>query len=472
VARRAGGLESEARRGNRLPVRARVLLSLQQTAGNRAVRRLVQRVRGAGFREGTQPERQAKNTTGLPDGLKARVESLSGRSIDHVQVHYNSSEPTQFGALAYTRGSEIHIAPGEERHLAHEAWHAVQQAEGRVQPTQTEAGVPVNEDAELEREADTMGEQARTHASESRSSPNGHAASALARGAPARPTPAAGAVAQLVRQNIPIAGAAGAITLAQLQAVVPLIDQEIAELVPEPGHPEIDLGFIMMNRIRTWRQNLTGQLVTLQNLAPGAAAYTQAQIMARDTPLMLAFHAVLVSASNLRNALNTSLTEYNGYKAKQDVASAAAQERKSAESKKEKGRLEAAAERDYRSPYADGVDKYDHELKGAPILVDGHFVIVVEHYQLKHNKNLGILQAGGPFIGKKGSSMPGDWATHKSDYAPQILAMARAAVARLNGAFDASTNITLEKQRTTNMEAYVSITRDGDDWIVTYHCNP
>lgn len=38
------------------------------------------------------------------------------------------------GALAYARGNDVHLAPGQERHLPHEAWHVVQQREGRVAP--------------------------------------------------------------------------------------------------------------------------------------------------------------------------------------------------------------------------------------------------------------------------------------------------------------------------------------------------
>lgn len=101
------------------------------------------------------------NDTGLPGGLKSGVEALSGMSLDNVKVHYNSSRPAQLSALAYAQGSDIHIAPGEERHLPHEAWHVVQQAQGRVQPTmQMKGGVAVNDDAGLEREADVMGGKA------------------------------------------------------------------------------------------------------------------------------------------------------------------------------------------------------------------------------------------------------------------------------------------------------------------------
>jgi len=101
------------------------------------------------------------NNTGLPDHLKSGIESLSGMSMDHVKVHYNSAQPAQLNAHAYAQGSEIHVAPGQERHLPHEAWHVVQQAQGRVQPTmQMKAGVPVNDDVGLEAEADVMGTKA------------------------------------------------------------------------------------------------------------------------------------------------------------------------------------------------------------------------------------------------------------------------------------------------------------------------
>src|ERR1700744_4241511 len=71
----------------------------------------------------------------LPPTLKAGIESLSGMSMDHVQVHYNSPKPAQLNALAYAQGADIHVAPGQDRHLAHEAWHIVQQRQGRVGPT-------------------------------------------------------------------------------------------------------------------------------------------------------------------------------------------------------------------------------------------------------------------------------------------------------------------------------------------------
>ena len=101
------------------------------------------------------------NNTGLPDNLKSGIENLSGYSMDDVKVHYNSDKPAQLQAHAYAQGTDIHIGSGEEKHLPHEAWHVVQQKQGRVKPTvQMKGGVDVNDDTGLEREADVMGAKA------------------------------------------------------------------------------------------------------------------------------------------------------------------------------------------------------------------------------------------------------------------------------------------------------------------------
>jgi hypothetical protein len=100
------------------------------------------------------------NRTGMPDALKAGVESLSGMDLSDVRVDYNSGKPAQLDAVAYTQGSNIHVAPGKEAHLPHEAWHVVQQRQGRVQPTMELNGTRINDDAGLEKEADVMGTRA------------------------------------------------------------------------------------------------------------------------------------------------------------------------------------------------------------------------------------------------------------------------------------------------------------------------
>ena len=102
-----------------------------------------------------------KNNTGLPDNLKSGIENLSGMSMDDVKVHRNSDKPAQLNAHAYAQGTDIHLASGQEKHLPHEAWHVVQQKQGRVKPTtQMKAKVNVNDDAGLEKEADVMGAKA------------------------------------------------------------------------------------------------------------------------------------------------------------------------------------------------------------------------------------------------------------------------------------------------------------------------
>lgn len=104
------------------------------------------------------PIQRKGNNTGLPDNLKSGIENLSGYNMDDVKVHYNSDKPSQLQAHAYAQGTDIHIASGQEKHLPHEAWHVVQQKQGRVQPTlQMKGNINVNDDAGLENEADVMG---------------------------------------------------------------------------------------------------------------------------------------------------------------------------------------------------------------------------------------------------------------------------------------------------------------------------
>ncbi len=101
------------------------------------------------------------NQGGLPDNLRTGMEQLSGMDMSDVRVHRNSSKAAEAGALAYAQGNDIHFGAGQEQHLPHEAWHVVQQRQGRVKPTtQAPNGAAVNDDRSLESEADVMGEKA------------------------------------------------------------------------------------------------------------------------------------------------------------------------------------------------------------------------------------------------------------------------------------------------------------------------
>jgi hypothetical protein len=148
-------------------------------------------------------EAGAPNRTGLPDQLKAGVEALSGVSLQGVRVHRNSDRPVQLGALAYAQGRDIHLGPGQEKHLPHEAWHIAQQAQGRVKPTaRLSYGTPLNDDVGLEQEADAMGARAlqlRPAREKSSRLANAQQASAIA-GTQQRQAGPAGAAAPLQRK--------------------------------------------------------------------------------------------------------------------------------------------------------------------------------------------------------------------------------------------------------------------------------
>lgn len=121
---------------------------------DRSSRQVVQQKRVATW------QRAIIQRRGLPANLQAGIERLSGMSMANVQVHYNSAMPAQVGALAYAQGNTIYVAPGQAQHLAHEAWHVVQQRQGRVKPTMQVNGLAVNDNVQLEREADVMGARA------------------------------------------------------------------------------------------------------------------------------------------------------------------------------------------------------------------------------------------------------------------------------------------------------------------------
>lgn len=139
------------------------ILQLQRTIGNRAVMQLIRSQAG--------PIQKKENNTGMPDTLKEGVENLSGMDLSDVQVHYGSDKPGRLQALAYAQGNEIHLGPGQERHLPHEAWHIVQQRQGRVAPSFRVGETAINDDPLLEREADEQGRRAMSAPPQSEAAP-------------------------------------------------------------------------------------------------------------------------------------------------------------------------------------------------------------------------------------------------------------------------------------------------------------
>jgi len=99
----------------------------------------------------------------LPEPVRVRMEALFGTHFSDVRVHAGE-QAASIGARAYTRGSNIHFAPGAyqaesasgQELLGHELAHVVQQRAGRVS-TPEATGAPINADTALEAEADAAG---------------------------------------------------------------------------------------------------------------------------------------------------------------------------------------------------------------------------------------------------------------------------------------------------------------------------
>lgn len=118
-----------------------------------------------------EPALAASAPTGGGSALPGAVQSKMGAAFDadfsSVRVH-EGAHVSALGALAYTQGRNVHFAPGNydphgargQELIGHELAHVVQQSEGRVSPTLQAAGLGINDDAGLEREADEMGARA------------------------------------------------------------------------------------------------------------------------------------------------------------------------------------------------------------------------------------------------------------------------------------------------------------------------
>lgn len=131
----------------------------QQMIGNQAIASLYEsKEQQEG--EKAQEQQSAGRVSPLPEGLRKRLELLAGINLENIHVHYDSDKPAQLNAEAYAQGNDIYLAPGSEHHLPHEAWHIVQQAQGRVQPTVNIGDTAVNTNQALEQEATKMGDLA------------------------------------------------------------------------------------------------------------------------------------------------------------------------------------------------------------------------------------------------------------------------------------------------------------------------
>lgn len=102
----------------------------------------------------------------LPPDLQQKLSRFYDWDFSDVRIH-EGPEPGKIGAVAFTHGNHIYMAPGKyDPHseeglklLGHELTHVVQQGQGRVANPHGE-GVAVVNDRALETEADITGAKA------------------------------------------------------------------------------------------------------------------------------------------------------------------------------------------------------------------------------------------------------------------------------------------------------------------------
>jgi hypothetical protein len=113
------------------------------------------------------PVQRSTGGNKMPEDVQTKMENAFQADFSDVNIHVGS-QASDVGALAYAQGNDIHFAQGKfdpqtqsgQELLGHELAHVVQQRQGRVQPNTEVAGLPVNDDPALEREADQLGRAA------------------------------------------------------------------------------------------------------------------------------------------------------------------------------------------------------------------------------------------------------------------------------------------------------------------------
>lgn len=133
------------------------------------------RLEEEGFAQALQPPGQGKP---LPPAVQTKMEHALGHSFSDVRVH-EGPQAKSVGALAYTRGTDLHFAPGRyspathegQKILGHELAHVVQQKAGRVAVPKG-PGAPVNANPALEAEADALADRALSGSSKGASQPH------------------------------------------------------------------------------------------------------------------------------------------------------------------------------------------------------------------------------------------------------------------------------------------------------------
>jgi hypothetical protein len=162
-------LGEETFESSNMPPRARSLLHLQQTIGNQAVQRMINRSRTSSVPTDDLARRiQAASSGGsaLDSVIRDRLQASFNADLSSVRIHADDEADRlsrSVEAIAFTTGQDIFFrhgayqpdAPDGLHLIAHETAHALQQANGPVEGAPVSGGVSISDPADqFERAAD------------------------------------------------------------------------------------------------------------------------------------------------------------------------------------------------------------------------------------------------------------------------------------------------------------------------------
>lgn len=235
---------------------------------------------------------------------------------------------------------------------------------------------------------------------------------------------------------------------------------QIQEQIDEISEEE--LPFIDMRKIARWQSQYAERKAQVDTSFAADEAISVEDITTGQGKNQY-LRSVLITLSNLWKELNDSWKNFSETQAmiRQSEEErlgfiAAKQERKSAS---QSGKTMPEAKELFR------IGQYLKEIEGAVAFIEDNVVVIVEHYQLKHNIGMGALAPGGPFKGSSGSQLPGGWDAHLKIYAPAIYQYVRDRLSELTGKIS-------NKVRLTEIEAYISVSEKDGIYFVSYHGNP
>ncbi len=114
-----------------------------------------------------QQKKYDKNGS-IPKNVMNKMESSFNSNFSNINIKKDSQQATDVGALAFTQGDSVHFAPGQfkpetkkgQELIGHEFAHVVQQREGKERANKQIGRFPINDNKDLEKQADEQGKKA------------------------------------------------------------------------------------------------------------------------------------------------------------------------------------------------------------------------------------------------------------------------------------------------------------------------